>query len=76
MVSVQDSVIHALELWREFGKRKKNTLTLSESLVITRVHGSRYPARKTIRIPLLRQVSCVMQSKLVLFRTSVLELWM
>jgi hypothetical protein len=51
----QDSVIHALGCCSTFGKRK-NTLacgssifTLSESLATSLVHGSRNPARKTIR---------------------------
>ena len=53
-ISVQDSVIHALGMLLDFGKRI-NTLacgscyfTLSENFATFRVYGSRYPARITI----------------------------
>ena len=48
------SVIHALEMLLDFRKAKNHSpsgscfFTLSESLATSRVHGSRYPARKTI----------------------------
>ena len=45
-----------------FGKRKNTETfdkTLSESLATSRVHGSRYPARKTIRYSFILYVGGV-----------------